>query len=165
MISVEFKGQYGDSLQYQTIGSAGVDLFAQAPWVFEGDNKLHNPLVVLEPLQRVMVPTGVFIKKFKEVLLQSFDGSPVRLMPYLQVVPRSGLAKKHGISIVNSPGIIDCTYEGEICVILINLGQERVTLKLGDRIAQFVAGYTFEIGGVSTKDAVRGAGGFGSTQV
>lgn len=164
MISVEFKGSYGDCLQYQTIGSAGVDLYAQAPWGLDDGIKLHNPVIELQPLQKVIIPTGVFIKDFSQVHLQQLGSDEVVcLSPYLQVVPRSGLAAKHGISIVNSPGIIDCTYEGEIHVILINLGSKIVNLNLGDRVGQLVASYTFAIGGVGVKDVVRGAGGFGSS--
>lgn len=113
--------------------------------------------VVLEPLKRALVPTGLFFQ-----LDKGYE---------IQVRPRSGLALKNGISVLNTPGTVDSHYRGEIKVILINLGDEPFTIKKGDRIAQGVVCPVFGEGYVKlTKvDAVdltsRGSGGFGSTGI
>lgn len=129
---------------YETEGSAGMDLRAYLP---------SGP-IVLKPGERELIPTGLYVSlpKGKE----------------LQVRPRSGLALKNGISIVNSPGTVDSDYRGEIGVILINLGQEDFTVKSGERIAQAViADYTrVEWNLVEALDETeRGAGGFGHSGV
>ena len=98
---------------YATEGSAGMDIMANLP----------EP-VVIGPLQRLMIPTGLFIE-----LPQGYEA---------QVRPRSGLAIKHGITCLNSPGTIDADYRGEINVILINLSNEAYTIHHGDRIAQMI---------------------------
>ncbi|MDQ1256264.1 MAG: dUTP pyrophosphatase, partial [Candidatus Hydrogenedentes bacterium] len=98
---------------YETEHASGMDLRAA----------IESPLTV-EPGERVLVPTGLFI-----ALPPGTEA---------QVRPRSGLAIKHGISMVNTPGTIDADYRGEIRVILINLGQEAFTIRRGDRIAQMV---------------------------
>ena len=124
---------------YKTIGSAGMDLCA-------------NEDVRLEHLERKLVPTGLRI-----AIPEGYEG---------QVRPRSGLALKHGLSMVNTPGTIDSDYRGEIGVILINLGQEPVHLNRGDRIAQLVICPVVraEMTQVESLDAThRGEGGFGST--
>ena len=126
---------------YATPQSAGVDLRAN----------LEEPLV-LEPLQRVMVPTGLYI-----ALPPGYEA---------QVRPRSGLAAKHGISIVNAPGTIDADYRGEIKVILVNLSNEPFTVEPGERIAQMVVARheTVAWEPVETlEESQRGSGGFGST--
>jgi dUTP pyrophosphatase len=112
---------------------------------------LEEP-VVLEPLQRVLIPTGLFIE-----VPVGFEA---------QVRPRSGLALKHGISVLNSPGTIDADYRGEIRVILVNLSQETFQINDGDRIAQMVIAAHVqalleEVEVLS--DTSRGAGGFGHT--
>ena len=108
--------------------------------------------VALLPGKRLLVPTGISV-----AIPPGYEG---------QVRPRSGLALRHGISIVNSPGTIDSDYRGEIAVILINLGEELFTIQRGDRIAQLV------IAGVPQSElqqvellpeTARGAGGFGSS--
>lgn len=126
---------------YATEKSAGMDLKAN----------LTEP-VTLEPLERAMIPTGLFIALP--------DGTEA------QVRPRSGLAAKHGISVLNSPGTIDADYRGEIKVILVNLSNEPFTVNPGERIAQLViARYEkIEWSEVEVLDETeRGAGGFGST--
>ena len=124
---------------YATQGSAGVDLRASEP-------------CVIPPGGRALVPTGLHI-----ALPEGYEA---------QVRPRSGLALKHGVTLLNSPGTIDSDYRGEIGVILINLGQEPFSIQPGDRIAQMVfAPVTRGVWDeVETLDETeRGAGGFGST--
>lgn len=128
---------------YATAGSAGMDLVAC----------IDNDIIIL-PLNRVLVPTGIAIE-----LPQGFEA---------QVRPRSGLALKNGVTVLNTPGTIDSDYRGEIGVILVNLASENFTITPGMRIAQMViAEYSraeFEF--VSKlSDSDRGAGGFGSTGV
>lgn len=126
---------------YATEQSAGVDLKAN----------LDAP-VVLKPLQRTLVPTGLFI-----ALPKGFEA---------QVRPRSGLALKHGITVLNTPGTIDADYRGEVCVILVNLSDKDFEIVPGERIAQMVIARHEQVEWeqVDTLDETeRGAGGFGST--
>lgn len=127
--------------EYATAGSAGVDLRAH----------LAEP-VVLKPLERMLVPTGLFIE-----LPEGYEA---------QVRPRSGLAIRHGITCLNSPGTIDADYRGEIKVVLINLSAEPHTIAPGDRIAQMVVAPVQQVKWkqVETINATaRGEGGFGHT--
>jgi dUTP pyrophosphatase len=126
---------------YQTAGAAGLDLCAAVP-----------QSVVIEPGERRFVPTGIAV-----AIPNGFEG---------QVRPRSGLALKHGIGIVNSPGTIDSDYRGEIGIVLVNHGSDPFVVTNGARIAQLViapvARVTVEA--VDTLDTTdRGAGGYGST--
>ncbi len=126
---------------YATQGSAGADLHAAI-----------SEDVVLKPGERVLVPSG-----FKMAISPNYEA---------QVRPRSGLALRNGVTVLNSPGTIDADYRGEVGVILINLGQEPFTINRGDRIAQLViAAYTQARWQVveALDDSTRGAGGFGST--
>lgn len=130
-----------DLPSYATPFSAGMDLRAN----------LEQP-VTLAPLERAMIPTGLHIE-----LPAGYEA---------QVRPRSGLAAKHGISIVNAPGTIDADYRGEIKVILVNLSNDPFTIEAGERIAQMVvARYeTVEWEPVEElAESQRGSGGFGST--
>jgi dUTP pyrophosphatase len=130
---------------YQTRDAAGFDLVAA---VAEGE-----PLV-LAPMARALVPTGLVFE-----IPRGFEG---------QVRPRSGLAAKHGITVLNSPGTIDADYRGEVKVILVNLGAEPFTIRRGERIAQFVAAPVTRaalIEVAETSETARGTGGFGSTGV
>lgn len=127
--------------EYATEHSAGMDLRA---------NLTED--VVLQPLERAIIPTGLFIE-----LPEGYEA---------QIRPRSGLAAKYGISVLNSPGTIDADYRGEIGVILANVSNKAVTIADGERICQMViAQYTkaeiIEVEQLS--DTERGAGGFGST--
>lgn len=129
------------SPSYATVNSAGVDLKAN----------IEEP-IVLEPLQRAIVPTGL-----KIALPEGTEA---------QVRPRSGLAAKHGITVLNSPGTIDADYRGEIGVILVNLSDKAFIVNPGERIAQMVvARYErVEWEEVTELDSTdRGEGGFGST--
>lgn len=132
-----------DNPAYATEDSAGMDLKAN----------IDQP-VVLAPLERAIVPTGISIE-----LPSGFEA---------QIRPRSGLAAKHGISIVNSPGTIDADYRGEIKVILVNLSNEPFSVNPGERIAQMVVA-RYEKVQWQTVDELgesgRGEGGFGSTGI
>jgi dUTP pyrophosphatase len=127
--------------QYATSLSAGMDLRAN----------LESP-IVLKPLQRCLVPTGIYM-----ALSEGYEA---------QVRPRSGLAIKKGISVLNSPGTIDADYRGEVCVILVNLSTEDFVIEDGERIAQMVIA-RYEQAEWHEVDALdeteRGAGGFGHT--
>jgi len=129
---------------YETINSAGMDLRAYLP-----DNQ-----IVIKPMQRFLVPTGLFME-----IPIGYEG---------QVRPRSGLAIKNGITVLNSPGTIDADYRGEVKVILINLSENDFVIKNGDRIAQLVIAKCeqMEVIEVETlSDTERGVGGFGHTGV
>ena len=129
------------SPSYATVNSAGVDLKAN----------IVEP-IVLQPLQRAVVPTGL-----KIALPEGTEA---------QVRPRSGLAAKHGVTVLNSPGTIDADYRGEVGVILVNLSDKAFTVNHGERIAQMVvARYErVEWEEVEQLDSTeRGEGGFGST--
>lgn len=128
---------------YETAGSAGMDLRAAVA---------EDAPVTLAPGARALVPTGL-----KIALEPGFEA---------QVRPRSGLALKHGLTCLNTPGTIDSDYRGEVGVILVNLGQEPFVIRRGERIAQMVIA-RHEQATVAEVDSLdetaRGAGGFGST--
>lgn len=126
---------------YETLASAGMDLRAN----------LESP-ITLKPLERAIVPTGLFME-----LPVGYEA---------QVRPRSGLAAKKGITVLNAPGTIDADYRGNVGVILVNLSNEDFTIENGERIAQMVIAkheraQWEEVETLS--DTIRGAGGFGST--
>jgi dUTP pyrophosphatase len=128
---------------YETVDAAGMDLRAAVG---------EDAPVTLKPGERAMIPTGLTI-----ALPAGHEA---------QVRPRSGLAAKHGVTCLNTPGTIDADYRGEVKVILINLGQEAFVIKRGERIAQMVIAPVTraELNVVATLDeTVRGSGGFGST--
>jgi dUTP pyrophosphatase len=128
---------------YETIASAGMDLRAN----------LSKP-VTLQPLERAIIKTGLFIE-----LPIGYEA---------QVRPRSGLAAKKGITVLNAPGTVDADYRGEIGVILVNLSNEPFTVENGERVAQLVIAEHVRAEWVGVKElssTERGAGGFGSTGV
>jgi len=128
---------------YETEASAGVDLRADI-----------EQSIILKPLERVVVKTGLFIE-----LPIGYEA---------QVRPRSGLAAKHGITVLNSPGTIDADYRGEIGVILVNLSNVDFEIQSGDRIAQMVIAKHERVSfnqASELTDTARGTGGFGSTGV
>ena len=129
--------------EYQTSGSAGADLHAY----------LAEP-ITLKPMERTLIPTGLFVE-----LPEGYE---------LQVRPRSGLALKYGVTVLNTPGTVDSDYRGELCVLLVNLGSEPFTVQNGDRIAQAVVAQTVQVRFVQT-DALsktgRGSNGYGSTGI
>lgn len=135
-------GQRGPPLElprYETAGSAGMDLRADEPFA-------------LAPGERRLVPTGLSLE-----IPPGHEG---------QVRPRSGLAVRHGIALVNAPGTVDSDYRGEVKVLLVNLGHEAVTFARGDRIAQLVIAPVVRAELELAEDLAgsgRGAGGFGST--
>ncbi len=129
--------------QYQTEGAAGVDVCAWLP----------EP-ITLQPLQRSAIPTGLYLA----------------LPPgtEMQVRPRSGLALKHGITVLNSPGTIDADYRGELRILLVNLSAELFTIHDGDRIAQLVLAHYERLQwqpAETLPETARSGGGFGSTGV
>ena len=129
--------------EYATPQSAGVDLRAN----------IESP-IMLAPLQRTLVPTGLYI-----ALPEGYEA---------QVRPRSGLAIKKGITVLNSPGTIDADYRGEICVILVNLSDTPFEITDGERIAQMVIARHEQAEWIETDtldETERGAGGFGHTGV
>lgn len=129
--------------EYATEFSAGLDVRAA-----------NEDPIVLKPLGRAMVPTGLFLE-----IPAGYE---------VQVRPRSGLAAKNGITVLNAPGTVDADYRGEVCVILVNLSDEPFVIEKGERVAQLVLARhervewepVDELG-----DTARGAGGFGSTGV
>ena len=128
---------------YQSADAAGLDLLAAVPE--------ETPLV-LAPGKHAMVPTGLAI-----ALPSGFEA---------QVRPRSGLAAKHGVTVLNSPGTVDADYRGEVSVILINHGEAPFTIKRGERIAQMVIAPVVQaqlVPVISLSATDRGSGGFGST--
>lgn len=129
--------------QYATPQSAGVDLRA---------NTVED--IILPPLGRTIVPTGLFLE-----IPAGYEA---------QVRPRSGLAAKKGVTVLNAPGTIDADYRGEVGVILVNLSQDPFTIVPGERVAQMVFARHEQVEWVeaeSLEDSERGAGGFGSTGV
>lgn len=142
MLKVKIVNHSGQELpQYATEGSAGLDLRA----------KLEEPLI-LSSLERALVPTGIYIQ-----LPKGYEA---------QIRPRSGLAIKHGISLLNTPGTIDSDYTGEIKIIVVNLSKESYQINPGERIAQMVvAAYAQvsweEVEVLATTE--RNSAGFGST--
>ena len=129
--------------EYKTSGSAGADLRA-----------LIEEPIILKPMQRCLIPTGLSVELPKGI--------------ELQVRPWSGLALKHGITVLNTPGTVDSDYRGELAVLLINLGNEDFKIENGDRIAQAVIAQAIQADFVQ-KDELsnteRGAGGYGSTGI
>jgi dUTP pyrophosphatase len=128
---------------YETIHSAGMDLRAD----------LEAP-VTLKPLERKLIPTGLHIE-----LPEGYEA---------QIRPRSGLALKHGIGIVNSPGTVDADYRGEIKVLLINFSEEIFEVNTGDRIAQMVISKHEKVEWEQVEilnETTRGAGGYGHTGI
>jgi dUTP pyrophosphatase len=126
---------------YETVGAAGMDLRANL-----------EEAVTLQPLERALIKTGLFI-----ALPEGFEA---------QVRPRSGLAYKHGLTVLNSPGTIDCDYRGEIGVILVNLSNTPFVIEDGERVAQLVIAKYERIEWNTTntlEESERGTGGFGST--
>lgn len=129
--------------EYQTALSAGMDLKANT-----------SEPIVLNPMQRELIPTGIYIQ-----LPEGYEA---------QIRPRSGLAAKYGITVVNAPGTIDADYIGEIKVILVNLSKEKFVINPGERIAQMVISKyeKIEWNEVSELEKTdRGEGGFGSTGI
>lgn len=127
---------------YETVNAAGMDLRAYLP----------DDHIVIKSMQRVLVPTGLFME-----IPEGYEG---------QVRPRSGLAIKHGITVLNSPGTIDADYRGEVKIILINLSDTDFVIENGDRIAQMVFAKCEQMEMLNVDvlgETERGTGGFGHT--
>ncbi len=140
MLKVKIINHSGNPLPaYATPGAAGLDLRA------------NNPMpIVLLPGQRVLVPTGIYIE-----LPEGYEA---------QIRPRSGLALKHGITVLNSPGTVDADYRGEIMVLLVNLSSEPFTITCGERICQMVVARHEQVEWEEVRalsSTERGAGGYG----
>ncbi|ASS51006.1 MAG: deoxyuridine 5'-triphosphate nucleotidohydrolase [Candidatus Fluviicola riflensis] len=141
-MSINIRNQSTNELpEYATNGAAGMDIRAYL-----------TEAVTLQPLERRLIPTGLFLE--------------IPLGFEVQIRPRSGLAYKHGITVLNSPGTIDSDYRGEVGVLLVNLSNEAFVIENGERIAQMVVAAHEqaswkEVSELSDTD--RGAGGFGST--
>jgi dUTP pyrophosphatase len=144
MIEVEIINQSAFDLPaYATEGAAGLDIRANI-----------SEAIVLSPLERQLIPTGLFVA--------------IPLGYEIQIRPRSGLAFKHGITVLNTPGTIDADYRGEIKVLLVNLSNEPFSIEPGERIAQMVLAKHETLSWKTTEElpsTERGAGGFGSTGV
>ena len=145
MVDVKVYNSSSNNLPaYETIGSAGMDVRA-----------MLADSVVLKPGERVIIPTGLYVE--------------IPVGYEIQVRPRSGLAFKKGVTVLNTPGTIDSDYRNQIGVILINLGAEDFTIEPGDRIAQLVLNQVPQINWVPVNNVEelsstdRGLGGFGST--
>lgn len=131
---------------YQTAGAAGVDVLANLPPTERAEG------IVLRPGARVAIPTGIAVE-----IPEGYE---------IQIRPRSGLALRHGLTLLNSPGTIDSDYRGEIAAIVVNHGTEPVRIEHGMRIAQIVLAPVSRIAWEEAGDLAaseRGAGGFGST--
>ena len=131
---------------YASAGAAGADLRANLP------AGIRSAGITLAPMARAVIPTGLAV-----ALPNGTE---------MQVRPRSGLAARHGLTLVNSPGTVDADYRGEVGVLMINLGEEPVTIGHGERIAQVVIAPVLRARFEAVEDltgTVRGVGGFGST--
>lgn len=143
-IEVKVRRASGDDRslpRYQTDGAAGMDLHAAIDYA-----------ILLAPGERRAIPTGLILE-----IPSGYEG---------QIRPRSGLALKHGVTVLNAPGTIDSDYRGEVAVILINHGTEPFTIERGDRVAQIVFAPVVRAELVETSETSethRGIGGFGST--
>jgi len=127
---------------YETVHSAGMDLRAFLP---DGE-------VLIKPLQRALIPTGLFIE-----LPEGYEA---------QIRPRSGLAFKHGLTVLNSPGTIDADYRGEIKILLVNLSDTDFVVNSGERVAQMIVAKHEQVNWGEVEiltETVRGAGGYGHT--
>ena len=144
MIEVEIINQSAFDLPaYATEGAAGLDIRSNI-----------SEAIVLSPLERQLIPTGLFVA--------------IPLGYEIQIRPRSGLAFKHGITVLNTPGTIDADYRGEIKVLLVNLSNAPFSIEPGERIAQMVLAKHETLSWKTTEElpsTERGAGGFGSTGV
>ncbi len=142
MISISIRNQSSNELpDYATQGAAGMDIRAHL-----------TESITLQPMERRLIPTGLFLE--------------IPIGYEVQIRPRSGLAYKHGITVLNSPGTIDSDYRGEVGVLLINLSSEPFVIENGERVAQMVVAAHEQASWKTVSelsDTDRGAGGFGST--
>ena len=135
---------------YATRQSAGFDICA-------------NQDLVIKPQEWALVKTGLRIIESQDANLIRFGAEELKAIAEIQIRPRSGLALKHGITVLNSPSTIDADYRGEIMVTLINHSKNDFIVTAGDRIAQGVCSLAVQLPGVKVKNVERGSGGFGSS--
>ena len=144
MLKIQIINKSGNALpNYETIASAGMDLRANV-----------TETIILKPLERLLIPTGLFME-----LPIGYEA---------QIRPRSGLAFKHGITILNSPGTIDADYRGEVKILLVNLSSVEFEIKNGDRVAQMIVAKHEKVNWEEVdilSETVRGEGGYGHTGV
>jgi len=144
MLKIQIINKSGNALpNYETIASAGMDLRAN-----------NSETIILKPLERLLVPTGLFME-----LPIGYEA---------QIRPRSGLAFKHGITILNSPGTIDADYRGEVKILLVNLSSVEFEINNGDRVAQMIVAKHEKVNWEEVEilsETVRGEGGYGHTGV
>lgn len=144
MLKIQIINKSGNALpNYETIASAGMDLRAN-----------NSETIILKPLERLLIPTGLFME-----LPIGYEA---------QIRPRSGLAFKHGITILNSPGTIDADYRGEVKILLVNLSSVEFEIKNGDRVAQMIVAKHEKVNWEEVdilSETVRGEGGYGHTGV
>ncbi len=141
-VKIKVKAEEGASLpEYKTAGAAGADVTAHI-----------SQSIILKPLEKALVPTGLFFE-----IPEGYE---------IQVRPRSGLAFKNSITVLNTPGTIDSDYRGELKVLLVNLGKDDFEIKNGERIAQIIVAPVTRAeweASATLSETVRGEGGFGST--
>lgn len=153
---LKMEDEHGLGTFYATPHSAGFDIRA-------------SEACILEPGQFRAVSTGLRIvacqaqPDLQPVPSLATDGKACRVVPELQIRPRSGLAAKHGITVLNAPGTIDADYRGEIKIILVNHSKQAFVIEKGDRIAQGVCQLCLQLPEIPVLTAERGEGGFGST--
>jgi dUTP pyrophosphatase len=151
-IMLKIQNECNGDIFYATKYSAGFDICA-------------NEDVVLLPSQWKLIRTGLRIVESCGAQELVFGNEKIFCVPEIQIRPRSGLAAKFGITVLNSPSTIDADYRGEIFINLINHGKENFIIKSGDRIAQGICALVVQLNCIPVKETVRGTGGFGSTGV
>jgi dUTP pyrophosphatase len=144
------KNDASQELFYATTYSAGFDIFA-------------NESLTIPPSEWRIIKTGLRIVEASKTQWTEIDNQKVKCIPEMQIRPRSGLAAKFGITVLNSPSTIDADYRGEIMINLINHGKESFHVQTGDRIAQAICALVVQLPCVKVKEVERGTGGFGST--
>lgn len=150
MLRFKVRGEHGEVF-YATKDSAGFDICSQESYT-------------LQPGERKLFSTGLYIDTYNSVEQAEIGGVKFRILPYLAIHPRSGLAHKHGIGMPTGVSVIDADYSHEIKVSLVNNNSEPFEVKSGDRIAQGVCSFCIQNPTISVKQATRD-GGFGSTGV
>ncbi|MCA2959481.1 MAG: dUTP diphosphatase [Silvanigrellales bacterium] len=144
------KNESGGEMFYATRESAGFDIAA-------------SEALIIPPGEWRLVPTGLRIIENAPLQDVSYGALQVTVLPELQIRPRSGLAVKFGITVLNTPSTIDADYRGEIRIPLINHSKVPFEVHVGDRIAQGICALVFHAPNITVRDTVRGEGGFGST--
>jgi dUTP pyrophosphatase len=148
MLKLEHTGT--GEIFYATRQSAGFDICA-------------NQDLVIKPQEWALVKTGLRIIESQDAHLIHYGSEEFKVVAEIQIRPRSGLALKHGISVLNSPSTIDADYRGEIMVTLMNYSKNAFIVSAGDRIAQGVCSLAVQLPGLKVKDVERGKSGFGSS--